>query len=77
MDKIQILQMLTQLPPVERLSVIEAAIHQLRQDMARESCAQLSAAMEAAAHALLEDYLQDPELTVFTCLDSEDWDETR
>ena len=66
MDKAQILQMLTQLPLVERLSVIEAVIHQLRQEMARESRAHLSASMEAAARALLEDYLHDSELTAFT-----------
>jgi len=77
MDKAHILELLTQLSPVERLSVLEAAIHQLRRDMARKLQAKQSAEMEAAAHALLEDYLHDPELTIFSCLDSEDWDETR
>jgi len=33
--------------------------------------------MEMAAQILAEDYRSDPELTAFTALDGEDWDETR
>ncbi|BAJ64449.1 MULTISPECIES: hypothetical protein [Anaerolinea] len=33
--------------------------------------------MEMAAQILQEDYQNDPELTAFTALDGEDWDETR
>lgn len=33
--------------------------------------------MELAAQILQEDYRTDPDLTAFTALDGEDWDETR
>ncbi|CUU04902.1 MAG: hypothetical protein K6U12_06705 [Armatimonadetes bacterium] len=74
MGKAHILQALTQLSPAERLAVIEEALHQLRQELLMASPSEK--ALQQAAQALREDYLNDPELTAFTSLDSEAWDET-
>jgi hypothetical protein len=57
--------MLTQLPLVERLSVIEAAIHQLRQEW-RVNRVRTCRFDGSGGAALLEDYLHDSELTAFT-----------
>jgi hypothetical protein len=77
MDKLHILQALTRLSPAERLAVIEEALHQLRQEMAHTGALRWARSLQQAAEALREDYLHDPELTAFTSLDSEAWDDAR
>jgi len=78
MNKTNILDALTQLSPAERLAVIEEALRQLRQEIDRPlTSAARTHALQHAAEALREDYLNDPELTTFTSLDSEAWDDAR
>lgn len=77
MDKSHILKALTRLSLAERLAVIEEALHQLRQEIDHAVALQQARCLLQAAQALREDYLHDPELTAFTSLDSEAWDETR
>jgi hypothetical protein len=77
MNKSHILQALTRLSPAERLAVIEEALHQLRQEIAHAGALQQAHSLQQAAQALREDYLHDPELTAFTSLDSEAWDDPR
>jgi hypothetical protein len=57
--------------------VIEEALHQLRQEIVDRGALPQAGSLQEAAQALREDYLNDPELTAFTSLDSEAWDETR
>ena len=77
MNKVHILDALTQLSPAERLAVIEEALRQLRQEIDRATPAARTQSLQQAAEALREDYLNDPELTAFTILDSETWDDAR
>jgi hypothetical protein len=77
MNKVHILDALTQLSPAERLAVIEEALRQLRQEIDRATPAARTQSLQQAAEALREDYLNDPELTAFTSLDSEAWDDAR
>jgi|FaiFalDrversion3_1042247.scaffolds.fasta_scaffold42812_2 hypothetical protein len=77
MNKAYILQALTRLSPAERLAVIEEALHQLRQEITYMVSSRPARSLQEAAQALLEDYLHDPELTAFTSLDSEAWDDAR
>lgn len=74
MTQIQILDELRKLSPTERLEVVEAAIHLLREDL-QQPPAQLERKRQltAAAEALLPDYAEDDELTSFTALDGEDF----
>ncbi len=81
MTKAEILDELKKLPPRERLGVVEAAIHLLREEL--QNTAQPTFRDEAkqqmadAAKALLQDYQQDDELTCFTVLDGEAFHEER
>ena len=77
MNKVHILDALTQLSPAERLAVIEEALRQLRQEIDRPTSTARTRSLQQAAEALREDYLNDPELTAFTILDSEAWDDAR
>jgi len=71
------LEELRQLTIPDRLAVIEAALHLVREDL--QQAEQMPAQAEkkqqlvAAAEALLPDYAVDGELTAFTALDSEDF----
>jgi len=75
--KADILEELKKLPPEDVLSVIEEALHSLREDFAptkqvlpeRERKHQLA----IAAKALYDNYTTDSELTSFTVLDAEDF----
>ena len=77
MTQTEILKELKKLTSAERLTVAEAALTLVREDLQRKgrplSRTQISQQMEAAAQALLRDYQTDPELTAFTVLDSEDF----
>ena len=77
MTQTEILRELKKLTSAERLAVAEAALTLVREDLQRTvrplSRTQISQQLAAAAQALLRDYQTDPELTVFTALDSEDF----
>jgi hypothetical protein len=71
MTTADILNGLTELTLSERLAVLEHALHQIREELAGREADATDARLSAAAAALLPDYKQDAELTVFTCLDGE------
>ena len=54
-------------------SVVEVEL--LRTDLQSPSDPLLTERLQTAAQTLLEDYLHDPELTVFNVLDGEAWHE--
>ncbi|MBM4295022.1 MAG: hypothetical protein FJ126_09000 [Deltaproteobacteria bacterium] len=64
-------------PPRERLSIIEAALHQIREELkapsALPSPGKGQKQLAAAAQALMADYGPGGELTVFTDLDGEEF----
>ena len=74
---IGILEELESLTTVERLSVVEAALRLIREDLQRveEPLAQgeKKQRLAEAAEALLPDYAAGGELTIFTTLDGEDF----
>lgn len=73
----EILEELKKLPTTERITIIEAALHIIHEDLQQiekpltktEKKRQLA----AAAEALLPDYSAGDELTVFTAIDHEDF----
>ena len=77
----EMLETLKQLTLTERLALMEAALHLIREELQQR--AQQPALYErterlaAAAQALLPDYTTETELTSFTVLDSEDFYEAR
>lgn len=73
---IAILEDFRKLSPIERLNVVEAVVQMMRDDWLRDSRQEQAFRQQqlaAAAAALRDDYLTDPELTVFTSLDGEDF----
>ena len=77
MTRVEILEELKKLTTAERLAILEAALHMVREDLQEAGKPQIQAEeklqMATAAEALLPDYETDDELTVFTALDSEDF----
>ena len=74
MTNTEILEQLKNLPAAERLRIVESTVHELREDMERsgvQAGEETSARLARAAEALLGDYSNDRELTVFTALDGE------
>jgi hypothetical protein len=75
MTKAQILEELTDLDLAERLAVIEAVVHAIREELAGRRAQGIdtdrAARLAAAAAALLPDYEAGGELTAFTSLDAE------
>ncbi|MFH1116467.1 MAG: hypothetical protein V1792_21350 [Pseudomonadota bacterium] len=77
MTKTDILEEIKKLPPEDVLSIIEAALRGLREELAPAK--QLLPEMERkhrldkAARDLYDDYATDTELTCFTRLDAEDF----
>jgi hypothetical protein len=77
----EMLETLKTLTLTERLALMEAALHLMREELQQR--AQQSATYErterlaAAAQALLPDYTTETELTSFAALDSEDFYEVR
>jgi hypothetical protein len=70
--KAQLLEQLTELDLAERLAVIEAAVHAIREELAgRATEPDRAAKLAAAAAALVADYEAGEELTAFTALDAE------
>jgi hypothetical protein len=81
MTQTEILAALRKLTAPERLTVIEAALQQIREDLQQRErpLAQVETRRQlaAAAEALLPDYAAGGDLTIFTALDGEDIDEER
>ena len=73
MSQTEIIEEFRKLSPRERLEVIEAAIHLLREDFEPEKKQGERQQLKEAAEALLPDYAEEGELTAFTALDSEDF----
>ena len=73
MTTIEILQALQSLTPAERLTVAEAALSLVHTDWPTLSGDKRRTQLELAAAAAVADYTTDPELTVFTDLDGEDF----
>lgn len=72
MTQIEILEALKKLTTTERLTIIEAALHLIREDL-QQAWTERKRQLAAAAEALLPDYSAGGELTIFTALDSEDF----
>lgn len=77
MTQQEILEQIKKLPTVERLTVIEAALHLIHADLQQialpSARADKSRRLTAAAEALLPDYAAGGELTAFAALDHEDF----
>ena len=65
MSTIDILTEIKRLPMSDQLMVVEKTLHAVRLEEQREK-------MRKAADVVLDDYLNDPELTAFTALDGEE-----
>jgi hypothetical protein len=77
MTQTEILEELKKLTTTERLSIIEAALHSIREDVQRSeehpTRPERKRQLASAAKSLLPDYSGDGELTIFTTLDSENF----
>jgi len=77
MIQTEILDKFVQLPAKEQLEVIEAAIRLLRKNFQQidpqPSLPGATERLAMAANALLLDYIEDPDLTIFTAIDGEDF----
>ena len=77
MTHAEILEQIKKLSPKERLEVIDAAIHLLRDELTSNvyllTPQERKRLLSQAADALLHDYETDSELTSFTALDGEDF----
>jgi len=73
MTRVEILEELKKLTTAERLAILEAALHMVREDLQKAGKLQIHTEekqqLAVAAQALLPDYEADDELTVFTVLD--------
>ncbi|MFQ5822445.1 MAG: hypothetical protein ACE5JB_00125 [bacterium] len=80
MKQIDMLEELKNLTNTDRFEIIEAALRMIRQDFQSKGNTpdrkERKRHMSAAAKALLPDYNAGGELTIFTNLDSEDFNET-
>jgi hypothetical protein len=77
MSQSELLAELKKLTVTERLTLIETALQQIRQDLQNEDRSsareEKKKQLAAAAEALRQDYETDEELTAFTALDGEDF----
>lgn len=77
MTHTEILQELKKLTTTERLTIVEAALRLIREDLQQVGeplvPTERKRQLAAAAQALLPDYAAGGELTIFTALDSEDF----
>jgi hypothetical protein len=81
MTKTDIFKELSKLPPNERLSIVEATLHKVREELQGtvlpDRAADRRTKLASAARALLHDYETDKDLTAFTTLDAEDFHASR
>lgn len=77
MTQKEILEQLKKFPPMERLTIIEEALHVIHEDLQHIELlpcrADNARRLATAAEALLHDYSAGGELTVFTALDHEEF----
>ena len=77
----EMLKTLKKLTLTERLALMKAALHLMREELQQRAqqpaTDEKTARLAAAAQALLPDYTTDTELTSFTALDSADFYEAR
>ena len=77
MTQVEILEELKKLTSPQRLTIIEAALRLIREDLQKveqpPAQAERKRQLAAAADALLPDYSVGGKLTIFTALDSEDF----
>jgi hypothetical protein len=77
----EMLETLKKLTLTERLGLMEAALHLMREELQQReqppATDEKTARLAAAAQALLPDYTTDTALSSFTALDSEDFYEAR
>jgi len=77
MTQVEIVEELKKLTIPERLTILEAALRLIREDLQQAgqplTRAERRRQLAAAAEALLPDYAAGGELTVFTALDSEEF----
>ncbi len=79
MSQLEILDEIKKLPPDERYSIAEAVLQMDKQNAGKVklesklSRSERRKRAEKAAEALVEDYLNDSEVTAFTVLDGEDF----
>jgi hypothetical protein len=80
MTRTDILNELSKLPPDERLSIVETALHELREQFQSgrlDAASERRERLSVAADALKSVYETDPELTAFTTLDRDDYHAAR
>lgn len=76
MTESEIIELMKKLTPAERLSVVEATLRSIREELPQVQESPRRAdkkQMAIAAEALLQDYTEGGDLTSFTALDSEDF----
>lgn len=77
MTRLEIIEEIKSLSVSERLEVVQTILASIQQETQKEvqtlSREERNRQMEAAAKLLLDDYLNDPEQTIFTVLDAEDF----
>lgn len=73
MTQTEILAELEKLAPLERLRVIETALHLITEELEPSAVIEKKRQMAIAARTLLLDYTSDIELTAFTALDNEEF----
>ena len=76
MNQVDFITELKKLPLSERLQIIETLLVEIRQELdlsPPSSLMERKRQMMAAATALKEEYLTNADLTVFTALDTEDF----
>lgn len=66
----EIITEINKLPVGQRLALIELTIKKIREEEKKER-------LSMAAERLYDDYLNDPEFTIFSSLDYEDFYETK
>ncbi|HEX4374739.1 MAG TPA: hypothetical protein VHZ50_15655 [Puia sp.] len=66
----EIISEINKLPLSQRLTLIELTIKKIREEEKKEQ-------LSTAAEKLYNDYVNDPELTIFSNLDQEDFYEAR
>ncbi len=75
MTKNEVIKKINQLSFEERLAIIELLVHQLREEM-KKTANNKNTSLAVGAQALIDDYNNDKELTIFTQIDSEDFHAT-
>jgi hypothetical protein len=75
MDQLEIINAIKDLPAAARLAVAEATLQSLREELPPplSTLEEKRGRLAEAARIALPYYLSDPELTIFTALDGEDF----